>query len=68
MAGIRGGDIVVGVAGDTVATHEQFYRKVWSLGAAGTEIPLRVLQGADLKELKVRSIDRFQYFRAKPAY
>jgi hypothetical protein len=27
-----------------------------------------VLQGVDLRELKLHSIDRFQYFREKPAY
>jgi serine protease Do len=67
-AGIRTGDIVVGAGGDTVRNHEELYRKVWSLGAAGTEVPLRVLQGSDMHELKLRSIDRFQYFREKPAY
>jgi hypothetical protein len=41
---------------------------MWSLGAAGTEVPLKILQGAELREIKVRSIDRFQYFREKPTY
>jgi S1-C subfamily serine protease len=67
-AGIQPGDLVVGVAGESVSNHEQFYRKVWSLGAAGAEIPLKVVQGTELHELKVRSIDRFQYFKEKPAY
>jgi len=26
------------------------------------------LQGADVKEVRVRSIDRAEYFRAKPVY
>jgi S1-C subfamily serine protease len=67
-AGIRAGDLVVGVAGESVGSHEELYRKVWSLGAAGTEIPLRVLQGTSVREMKVRSIDRFQYFKEKPTY
>lgn len=65
-AGIRPGDIIVGVGADTVTTHAELYRKLWSLGPAGTEVPLQVLQGVSLKEIKVRSIDRTEYFRVKP--
>jgi len=31
------------------------------------EVPLRILQGTQLKEVGVRSIDRIEYFRARPA-
>ena len=65
-AGVRRGDIVVGVGADAVTTQVEFYRKLWSLGPAGTEVPLKVLQGASVKEIKVHSIDRTDYFRAKP--
>ena len=67
-AGVRSGDIVVGVGADAVKSHEELYRRVWGLGAAGVEVPLRILQGAGVRELRVRSIDRFQYFREKPIY
>jgi S1-C subfamily serine protease len=67
-AGIRAGDIVLGVGAETVRNHEEFYRKVWGQGAAGIDVPLKVLQGVDLREFSIRSIDRFQYFREKPIY
>jgi serine protease Do len=67
-AGIRNGDIVVGVGADPVKSHEDLYRKIWGLGAAGVEVPLKILQGVDMRELKLRSIDRFQYFKEKPVY
>ncbi len=67
-AGVRPGDIILSVAGDGVRTQDEFYRKVWSRGAAGTEIPLRVLQGVEVKDLSVRSIDRVQYFRPPTTY
>jgi serine protease Do len=67
-AGIRRGDIVVGVGGTAVASHEEFYGKMWSAGPAGAEIALKVLQGTELRELKVRSIDRLQYFKQRPTY
>jgi len=67
-AGIRAGDIVLGVGRDPVKSHEEFYGKVWGKGFAGADIPLKILQGADVRELSVRSIDRFKYFREKPTY
>ena len=67
-AGVRSGDIVVGVGADPVKSHEELYRRVWGLGAAGVEVPLKILQGADVRELRLRSIDRFQYFKEKPVY
>jgi S1-C subfamily serine protease len=67
-AGIKAGDIILGVGGEGVRTQAEFYRKVWGRGAAGTEIPLRVLQGIDVRELKVRSIDRIEHFRPRTTF
>jgi S1-C subfamily serine protease len=68
QAGIKVGDIILAVGGDGVRTQAEFYRKVWGRGAAGTDIPLRVLQGVDVKELAVHSMDRVEYFRPKTTY
>jgi S1-C subfamily serine protease len=65
-AGVRVGDIILGVGGDAVHSQAEFYRQVWGRGAAGSEIPLRVLQDDAVHEVKVRSIDRGDYFRQKP--
>jgi serine protease Do len=62
-AGIRAGDIVVGVGREPVRTHEQLYKSMWSIGAAGVEVPLRVLQGTEVRDIRVRSIDRNEHFR-----
>jgi len=67
-AGVRSGDVVIAVGDDEVGSLADFYRKVWSRGAAGVEVPLRVLQGVTVKELSLRSIDRVDYFRGKPSY
>lgn len=67
-AGIRRGDIVVATGNDAVRTQAELYRKIWSLGPAGVEVPLRVLQGAHLRELKLRSVDRLNYLKRAPAY
>ena len=67
-AGIKSGDIILAVGGDSVRTQADFYKKVWSRGGAGTEIPLRLLQGIDIKEIPVASIDRVEYFRPRTTY
>lgn len=68
LAGVAEGDIVVGVGGEPVTEQADFYRKLWRLGSAGVEVPLKVLKGAEVKELRLNSIDRLEYFRAKPVY
>jgi S1-C subfamily serine protease len=67
-AGMKAGDIILAVADDTVTTQAEFYRKVWDRGRAGDAIPLKVLQGADVRTIDVRSIDRTEYFRPKTTY
>lgn len=67
-AGLQQGDILIGVGRDDVSSLAEFYRKVWALGAAGIDVPLRVLQGVQVKEVTVRSIDRTEYFRARPTF
>jgi serine protease Do len=67
-AGVKSGDLLVAVGADEVSTLAELYRKVWARGAAGVEVPLKLLQGTQVKEITVRSIDRTEYFRAKPAY
>jgi len=62
-AGLKAGDLVLSVGGDEVSSLTDFYRKVWARGAAGVEVPLKVLQGSAVRDLKVRSIDRDDYFR-----
>ena len=67
-AGLKSGDILIGVGSNEVSSLAEFYRKVWALGAAGVDVPLRVLQGVQVKDVTVRSIDRVDYFRARPSY
>jgi len=67
-AGIHPGDIVLGVGSEETATLAEFYRKIWSRGPAGAEVPLKMLQGARIKDLKIHSIDRAEYFVARPSY
>jgi S1-C subfamily serine protease len=67
-AGLKPGDIILGVGGEGVRTQTEFYRKLWGQGAAGTDIRLRVLQGIDVKDMQVHSIDRVEYFRPQTTF
>jgi serine protease Do len=67
-AGLKSGDIVLAVGGEEVTTLAEFYRKIWGRGAAGAAVPLRVLQGARVNDVTVRSIDRVEYFRPSKTY
>jgi serine protease Do len=67
-AGVRQGDIVVALGSELVKTHAELYRKMWGLGTAGVEVPLKVLQGSEMRDVRVKSIDRFEYFKTKPVH
>jgi S1-C subfamily serine protease len=67
-AGLQKDDIVIAVSGEDVATLADFYRKVWARGAAGVDVPLKVLRGSQMRDVTVRSSDRIQYFRPARTY
>lgn len=65
-AGVRAGDIILAVGGEKFRDLPDFYRKLWAAGEPGVEVGLTVLQGADLRTIRVRSIDRQDFIRRKP--
>jgi S1-C subfamily serine protease len=67
-AGVAPGDIILAVGGESVRTQPEFYRKVWARGGAGESIPLKLLQGVEVKEVPVASIDRTDYFKRPTTY
>jgi S1-C subfamily serine protease len=67
-AGVQAGDIILGVNGNAVRTQAEFYQRVWTGRNAGAEVPLKLLQGVDVKEVSVKSIDRVEYFKPRPTY
>jgi len=68
LAGLSVGDIILAVGNDNVTTQWEFYQKVWHRGSAGTDIPLTLLQGQEVRNVRVRSIDRVEYFRPRTTY
>ncbi len=67
-AGLKAGDIIVGISGDGLKGQADFYTRLWKLGNAGVEISLDVLRGNRVENVKVKSMDRNSYFRSKATY
>jgi S1-C subfamily serine protease len=66
-AGLGPGDIILALSGRRVETLEDFYKRLWASGPPGVEVTLKVLKGSDVQEVKIRTIDRFDVIRKKPA-
>ena len=66
-AGIEAGDIILSVDGTPVESLEKFYNTLWQRGPAGTEFTLTVLHGVNVRQVTVRSIDRREFVRKRPA-
>jgi S1-C subfamily serine protease len=62
-AGLRPGDIIVGIDDEPVIGLANMFRRVWSLGSAGVDVPLNVLRNTEKMQLKVRSGDRAGFQR-----
>jgi S1-C subfamily serine protease len=66
IAGIEAGDIILALSGEKVEKLDDFYRRLWATGSPGVEVTLKVLKGTEVKEVRIRSIDRFDHIRKKP--
>ena len=62
-AGLEPGDLVLAVDGTKVATLEEFYKKLWDRARPDAEISLTVLQGADIKTIVLKPVDRMSTMR-----
>jgi serine protease Do len=58
----------VAVGKEEVKSLADLYRRIWARGAAGVDVPLTVLQGDEVRQVSVRSIDRVEYFRERRSY
>jgi S1-C subfamily serine protease len=65
-AGLTPGDIILSMGGEKLETLPDFYRRLWAAGAPGVEVQLKVLHGTEIRDVKVKSIDRAQLIRRKP--
>jgi S1-C subfamily serine protease len=66
-AGVKKGDVILSVGNDPVETRAELYEKLWKGNRAGDVIKLRMLQGAEIRDVDVKSIGRDDYFRTTGA-
>ena len=62
-ADLQTGDVVLAVAGDEVSDLAGFFRKIWSLGPAGVEVPVKIWREGRTFDLKVTSGDRHRFLK-----
>lgn len=62
-AGLKRGDVIIGVSGQPIAGQSDFYRKLWAAGEAGCDVKLHVLHNKAVTEVVVRTGDRMEYLR-----
>ncbi|MGH6631162.1 MAG: PDZ domain-containing protein, partial [Burkholderiales bacterium] len=62
-AGAQIGDLVLEVGGEKIAGLAALFRKIWSLGPAGTEIPLTLSRRGANSEVRIRSADRTDFLK-----
>jgi S1-C subfamily serine protease len=63
-AGLQTGDLVLAIAGTEVSELAPCFRKIWSLGNAGVEVPLQIWREGDTFEVRINSGDRDRYLKA----
>jgi serine protease Do len=65
-AGLTAGDVVLAIDGDRVNTLEAFYKKLWAHPDPEGDVLLTVLQGAEIRQVTVKPVDRMKTMR-RPA-
>src|SRR5258708_16903374 len=67
-AGVRKGDIIVAVNGETPKSLPDFYRKIWSQGDADTVVPLDVLHNHARRTVQFHSITRLDLLKLNGSF
>jgi S1-C subfamily serine protease len=63
-AELKAGDVILAVKGENISSQTGFYRKLWSLGAAGVDVPLTVYHEGVTFDVVLTSTDRARLLKA----
>jgi S1-C subfamily serine protease len=63
QAGLQRGDIISDVRDTEVDSLADFYRKLWTIGEAGAEVPMRIVRDGREAWLRVKSADRNSFLK-----
>ena len=64
LAELKAGDVILAVKGEKISSQAQFYRKLWSLGAAGVDVPLTIYHEGVTFDVVLASTDRAKLLKA----
>lgn len=64
-AGLRRGDVILGVGGQSIGGQSEFYRTLWASGPAGEDVELHILRSKTVQHVTVKSVDRTAYLRVR---
>ena len=71
-AGIKTGDLILGLGGHPIESQPDFYRRLWRSGEPGSEIDVNILpKGANdlkIRKVTVKSGDRYNWLKIKWSY
>jgi S1-C subfamily serine protease len=62
-AGMRRGDVLTAVGGSQIESLADFYRKIWSRGPAGVEIPIEFMRDGRTMSVRIHSADRSSFLK-----
>src|SRR6266702_949165 len=62
-AELKAGDVILAVKGERITSQSAFYRKLWSLGPAGVDVPLTVHHEGVTFDVVLASADRFKLLK-----
>ncbi len=62
LSGLKRGDIILGIGGDSIGSQSEFYESLWS-SSAGGDVTLHIVRDKVVKHLIVQTSDRLSYLR-----
>jgi len=62
-SGLKPGDIILGIGGDSIGSQSEFYERLWASGAAGGDITLHIVRNRVVRHLIVETGDRLSYLK-----
>jgi S1-C subfamily serine protease len=63
LAGVQLGDLVLQAGGEKITALAALFRRIWSLGPAGTDIPLTLSRRGASSTVRIRSADRNDFLK-----
>ncbi len=62
-ADLHQGDIILSVAGKEVRDLASFFRRIWTLGPAGVEVPIKIYRDGDAIDVRIKSSERGKFLK-----